>query len=421
MPSKTGDTKADDDRYQAYKLRALFYNVTQRTLASLTGAAMRKAPEVEIPNDLQYLIDDADNSGNSLNQLANSALHNVTGIGRHGLLVDYPSAEGMLTIEDVERLGLRPSIKEYRAETIINWREDAGKLVLVVLLEVMLDEVDEFTVTEKKRYRVLQLIEGLYVQSIYDEGGKFVEKKEPRMWNNQRWDIIPFVFAGSMNNSPDIDSAPLYDLAAVNIAHYRNSADYEEGVFMHGQPMPHIDIGTMNGSLWEELNPNGIMFGSRRGITTQGGGSANLLQAESNGAAFEAMKHKEELMIKLGARLVEQGKANETATAVLADAAADHSVLSLIVQNVSEAIEMCLKWCAMFQGSNENEIMFKLNDDFFDIEANPQMIAAMMGLEDRGHMAQADIRSYLRKSGLLENDRTDEDIDAEASEDAGIV
>ena len=48
------------------------------------------------------------------------------------------------------------------------------------------------------------------------------------------------------------------------------------------------------------------------------------------------------------------------------------------------------------------------------------MIAAMMGLEDRGHMTQPDIRAYLRKVGLIADDRTDEDIDADVEEDGGL-
>jgi hypothetical protein len=420
MPSKSGDKKADDDRYQDYKLRALFYNVTQRTLASLTGAGMRKSPEVDLPDSMQYLIDDADNSGNSLNQLANSVLHNVAGIGRHGLLVDYPSSEGDLSVEDVERLGLRPAIKEYLTETIINWRTDAGKLVLVVLKEAEEVDVDKFTTTSKVRYRVLELVDGVYEQSIYDEGGTLIESQQPKDHDGATWDVIPFVFAGSMNNSSDVDAAPMYDLAVVNISHYMDSADYQEGVFLHGQPMLHVDIGTTPANQWKEWNGKGIHVGARRAVITQGSGSATLLQAEANSAAYEAMAHKEKLMVKIGGRLVEEGGANETAQAVLADAATEHSVLSLAVQNVGEAIEQCLVWCAMFDGSNEDQVAFIMNDDFFDIEPNPQMIAALMGLEDRGHLAQKDIRSYMRKSGLLENDRTDDEIDSEVSEDAGI-
>ena len=409
----------DEPRYNAYKERAMFLGVTQRTLSSLVGAAIKKAPQVELPNDMEYLREDADNSGNSLNQLFRSSVFNVTAVGRHGLLTDYPSAEGELTIEDVNRMGLRPSIKEYKAENIINWRVDAGKLVLVVLREVTDADVDDFTVKAENRYRVLRIVDGVYVQEIYDEGGSVVSNGEPKKADGSRWDSIPFVFAGSMNNAPDIDSAPMYDLSVVNIAHYRNSADYEEGVFIHGQPMLHIDIGTMSADQWEKLNPNGIQVGARRGITTNGGGSANLMQAQANGAAKEAMDQKESQMLMIGARLVEEGGASKTATAVLSDSAAEHSVLSSSVANVGEAVEQCIKWACEFQGSNPDDVEVIMNLEFFDKMPDAQMMAAMMGLEDRGHMAQADIRGYLRKTGLIDQDRTDEEIDKETNEDGG--
>ena len=49
---------------------------------------------------------------------------------------------------------------------------------------------------------------------------------------------IPFIFCGALNNSPDVDKSPVYDIAEVNIAHYRNSADYEESCFIAGQATP---------------------------------------------------------------------------------------------------------------------------------------------------------------------------------------
>lgn len=410
----------DEARYSAYKERAMFLGVTQRTLSSLVGAAMRKAPEVTLPPSMDYLIEDADNSGNSLNQLFRSTIYSMMGVGRHGLLTDYPSSEGQLTVEEVSRLGLRPMIKEYRAENIINWREDKGQLVLVVLLEWVQKEKDEFTIDEEERYRVLRMVDGVYIQEMYDEGGMFLDTRTPRKADGTTWGEIPFVFAGSMNNSPDIDTAPMYDLAVVNIAHYRNSADYEEGVFLHGQPMLHIDIGNMNTSQWKDLNPNGIQVGARRGITTSGGGSAQLLQAEPNSAAFEAMEHKEKQMMKLGARLVEAGGANETAEAARIDAAAEHSVLSSVVVNAGEAIRLSIQWACMFAGSDAEEVEVIMNTEFFDKLPDAQMIAAMMGLEDRTHMAKTDIRSYLRKVGLIESDRTDEDIEEELDTDAGV-
>ena len=370
---------------------------------------------------MEYLLEDADNSGNSLNQLMRSCLHNVMAVGRHGILTDYPSAEGNLTAEDVQRLGLRPSIKEYKTETIINWREESGKLVLVVLKEKHKEQVDPFSYDERDRYRVLQLIEGVYTQSIYDDGGNMIgEAIMPRDASGSTWDVIPFIFIGSMNNAPDVDNAPLYDLSVVNISHYMNSADYEESLFMFSQAMLHIDIGSMNGSTWNELNPNGIQVGARRGITTQGGGSATLIQSQANSAAYEAMVHKERQMVQIGARLVEEGGQNQTAEGVRTNAAAEHSVLSSVATNVGDAIEKSIEWACMFQGANPDDVMLTMSMDFFDKSPEPQLIMAMMGLEDRGHMAPSDVVTYLRKTGLIAADRTDEQIADELSTDAGL-
>ena len=51
----------------------------------------------------------------------------------------------------------------------------------------------------------------------------------------QPWRVIPFQFLGSENNDTSIDDSPLYDMAEVNIGHYRNSADYEEAAYRSGE------------------------------------------------------------------------------------------------------------------------------------------------------------------------------------------
>ena len=49
---------------------------------------------------------------------------------------------------------------------------------------------------------------------------------------------IPFSFVGADNNDATVDESPLYPLAQLNVAHYRNSADYEQSLFIVGQATP---------------------------------------------------------------------------------------------------------------------------------------------------------------------------------------
>jgi hypothetical protein len=397
-------------RYQAYLQRALFMNVVGRTLNTLVGAAFRKEPEVELPTGIEYIREDADNSNNSLIQLARSVVSNVASVGRHGLLVDYPAAPEGMSREDVIGMGLRPVITEYAAESIINWHLSGGMLDLVVLQEISETTEDGLDYTSEVRYRVLRLVDGAYVQELYDDGGTLIETMEPRKADGSRWDVIPFVVPGSVNNDAGIDPVTLYDLAAVNIAHYRNSADAEENVFLSGQAMLHIDTGTMSAQEWQTLNPNGVQVGARRGIVTNGGGSAAMLQPQASGIIREAMQDKEKQMLMIGARLITEGGANQTAEAVRANMAAETSVLETIVRNCGEALELCLRWVCEFAGANVDDVTVSMNTEFFSTTVDPQMLAQMMGLESIGIISREVILSYLRRTGVVDDTLTDEEI-----------
>ncbi|ASK36348.1 hypothetical protein CEK62_19470 [Alcanivorax sp. N3-2A] len=61
------------------------------------------------------------------------------------------------------------------------------------------------------------------------------ERVYPTRSGNKLWDRIPFVIGGSDSNDWCEQNIPLESLAKVNLAHYRNSADYEQSVFTCGQ------------------------------------------------------------------------------------------------------------------------------------------------------------------------------------------
>lgn len=403
-------------RYSDYIYRAQFVNVTARTRNAMVGMAFRNPPEVELPNGLEYLEDNATGEGRSLEHLAKDTVGDLLEVGRIGLLVDYPEAEEGLTASQVAMMNLQANIKTYPAESIINWKTSVigGEevLSLVVLQEAYSVAEDEYGHDSETQYRVLKLEEGRYTVEIWREDDLFAIA-QPRQGNGQYLDRIPFVMAGTYNNNPDVDDAPLYDIAELNIGHFRNSADYEEGVYIHGQPMTHLDTGEMSATQFMDTNPNGVESGSRRGVVTQGGGTLTLVQAQANSAAFEAMTHKEQQMVAIGARLIEPNGQAETAEAARIKHAGDNSVLTNVVQNASEAIRMAIEWCGWFMNVT-GEVVFNINEDFYDKETSPQLIMAKIQLLDRGIIAKSDIRRGLRQSGQLE--RTDDEIDEEVGE-----
>ena len=419
------DAESNDDsigaqslRYRQYLKRALFTNFTGRTKNALVGAAFRKPPTIEIPEGLDYLIEDATGDGLGMEQLAKDELSNLLECGRSLFLVDYPQADDGLTAEEVQRLDLRASIIPYTAEQVINWKTQviAGRkmLVMVVLAEDYRTTDDEFDHEMDTQYRVLRLREDGYSQQIYRDDEPYTEEFYPRKADGSAWDRIPCVFVGSKNNDSSIDDAPLSDIADVNIAHYRNSADYEESCFLTGQPTLFI-THSLNADEFYEMNPEGIKLGSRAGHVLGETGSATLLQPSANQLVMSAMQAKEQAMISIGARIITDRGANETAEGARIRFASENSVLGDIVGNLSDALMQCVKWCAEYMGAPD-EVNIEINREFYDKSIDPQLIMSMVTLMDRQIISDQDIFDRLKAGGIIEGQRTLEEVREELGE-----
>ena len=413
------------DRNTAYTARAVLYAATSFTRDGLVGMAFRLDPVSDLPPQLDYLLTDADGAGTSVYQQSQSVLANNLEVGRHGLYVDYSEALA------------RPVIKSYRAEDIINWRYDliGGKreLTMVVLRE-MIDKEEGYGFTTVVQYRELRLEGGVCTTRLWSESENdqpptltkltdangeetdFLILRSP----SKAFDFIPFQFVGSQSNSGEIDSSPLYGLAQVNIAHFRNSADYEDSVFFVGQVQPYI---TGLDTEWRDhmqnpVDANGaptgqkIYVGSRAPILLPAGGSFGFAQAQPNTLVGEAMAHKEEQMIALGARMIEGTRAGKTATGENNDREATTSVLAMCVSNVSEAYQVAIAWCARYldMGEVDTANAYKINQDFVQQTANPAIMAQLVSSWQTGIISKTDVRAFFRKLGVVATERTDEDI-----------
>ena len=278
-------------------------------------------------------------------------------------------------------------------------------------------------------HRVLRLVDGIYVQNLYDENNELMYQSygadangdqiidpniNPRKFDGSYWDNIPFVFIGSINNDETVDKAPLYDIAEVNISHYRNSADYEESSFLVGQPTPALAGLTQS---WVDQNMSGgISFGSRSAILLPEGGNATLLQAGENQMPLKGMEMKEVQMVKIGTRIIQDQTGTETAEAAKIRFSGQNSKLGSIITNVETAFNKCFMWAMEFMGGTAEPSIY-VNREFYDASVDPQLLMAQIQLMDRGVIAQSDIRHLMRRANLIDSERTDEMIDDEAESD----
>lgn len=361
----------DDDRYDEYLERAVFYGVTGGTLNSYVGSAFNKLPEFKRPEELDYLCHNADGAGRSIYQCSQIMLRLNLKHYRCGVYVDYPNVAPSQNKADDLKKNAFPMIHVIKAHHILDWDHviigNQKKLNYVKILELISSRsVDGFTHELIKQYRILRLENGVYTVQVYNEdgNGNYGEGEIyiPKDYNGQTWDYIPFTFCGAIDNSDEIGNAPLLELAELNLAHYRNSADVEESGFIVGQPT--ISLPNCTPQMWEIIRKEDLAIGSNRGFPTD----VKIVQAADNNLAKQLMTDKWQQMKEMGARLIEVGSANKTATQADNESAVQHSVVSLAVSNISEALTMALRWCARFALPNENldphELTYVISQEF---------------------------------------------------------
>lgn len=445
-PNPEDTSKGAAARYDAYITRAVFYNVTKRTLKGLVGLLFMRDPEAVIPAGLEMLDANANGAGASLTQLGKFAARMTVGFGRCGLFTDYPSQAAPLSkAAQAAADAPRPIIRAIEPWKVINWRtvfRNAMEILSLVVIEERYVKADDgFVVTYGVQWRVLRLEGadayatqegynaeaeppeipanvGIYSVTVYRDSDrtKPSEYYIPTDGEGNEFNVIPFIFIGSEDNTAGIDDPPLYDLAALNLAHYRNSADYEESVFIIGQPTPYFTGLTEQ---WVNTVLKGtIQLGSRASIALPVNATAGLLQVAANGMAFEAMGHKEKQMIAVGANLIDTTKGTpRTATESLIDDNNERSVLTTVGDNVSEAFVMALTWAAMYANVDVLEspaLSYQINTDFDLVRLTPQERQELVAEWQAEAISWTELRRNLRRGGVA----TQEDAEAKADIEA---
>lgn len=430
IPNAEDTSKENKARYAAYIKRAVFYNVARRTMLGMLGQVFKNDPVVKVPSLLERLVANATGTGVNLTQLAKKAVQLNLAYSRCGIFVDYPTTddEGGVTVAQLEAGNIRPTLYVYAPTDIINWRTvDRGAeevLSLIVIFEPYCITDDGFEMKEGGQFRVLKLDEnGEYVHEVWREPtpsalkqgklprGNFMvhSTTRPKDAAGKPLRDIPFMFIGSENNDPSPDNPNFYDLCSLNVAHYRNSADYEESCYIVGQPTP-VLIGLTEEWVKNVLKGT-VNFGSRGGIPLPSGADAKLLQAEENTMLKEAMDTKERQMVAIGAKLVEQKEVQRTATEASLEAGAESSTLASVTKNVSEAFLWALKWAARWTGQPDTAVEFELNTDFDIARMQPAERAELIKEWQSGAITFEEMRGGLRKAGVA----TEDDAIAKAS------
>jgi len=407
------------ERNSAYRERAVFYPIAEKTALGLTSLMFSETPILKVPTQLDYVTDTVDGAGTSIFQQSQDLALDIITRGRGGLYVTYPDVQAPLSRADMQTGAFFATIHRIEAQQVINWNvttEGAQiKLSLVVIKEVVSHFVNYENI-EIEQIRELFLEAGIFFERLWrknkEEQWVVFSESSPRDGKGKPWTVIPFTFVGSSSNAPEIDPSVMMGLIKLNIAHYRNSADYEDSVWFSGQAQPwmsgvtqtHVDL----------MTKNNMYIGSRSLLGVPSGEKFDFASAPPNPLVRQAMADKLEAMIGLGARFIQPGGVAKTATESNNDMAVQHSVLSIISGNISEAYTQTLNWAARYMGVAE-DAEYKTKRDFIDTTVTSQEIQAMVAGYIQGAIPISDYFTWLQERKIVDGEKTLDEFSSEVS------
>lgn len=405
----------DDREYQSYLKGAVYTNYTGRTLEGLLGMVFRKEPMATYPNAFESIYKDLDLQGNSTELVSETVLSEVMQTGRYGVLVEYPQAPvGPISLAQAQALNIRPYVSCYPTESILDYRmervNNSMQPVMIKLKEMHEQWIDETEYQQHEQIRLLLLINGQYLQRIYQKvKNDWVQIGEdiiPTM-NGQPLSFIPFWAFGPKNNTLKCQDPPLEDLADVNLAHYRTSASYERGCVFTGAPTP-----ILAGFILDENEK--VHLGSTTAVTTVDPNAKwGYLEftGQGLGELVNSMNMKESQMAALGARMLAPEKTGVEAQGTLEIRSnGESSVLAMYAKLVSDGMEQVLRFMSAWQGI-AGEVEFQLSTDYLPRTMTPQELTALMSAWQGGGISKEDLFWNLKQGELIREGVKFEDYD----------
>ncbi len=436
LPKLSGQ---DQSEYRTYKLRALFYAAMARTVTALVGAIDRKPPEVKGADHLEDFNKDVTGTGVSLTEFLKELETEIMISGRVIVCIDRMNSENN-----------RPYLVWYKNEDCINWfteeySEFDKQLGAVVFREMFYKPCEDnpYEQIACNRYREfvkdpqgnvtvnIWTPETVNADGLGSENTNYVITETYSVHNRGKalgfLPVVPIVSEGS---PLEIPKPPLIDLVDVNLSHYRNSADYEHGLHWTALPTP----------WFSGLNDRGtqISLGSGAAIALPDPSSkAGFLEFSGVGlkAILDSMKHKEQLMSSLGARMLAGGMDQSTSAEVAKiNVSGEIAALRNVAKSMSRGITRLLRMVSHWEGKSIDDISIHLNEDYIDATLPAADVTALVSAYQAGAMSLDSLLWNLDQGERLPMSRTVEeemsliegDMDKEASfalgfEESGIA
>jgi len=395
--------KLAEEQDKAYLMRrdmTPWFNASWRTIIGLKGMMFRRNPKYIIPDSMEDIVKNVDNSGLSLTSFLQKLSVEALIVGRSGVLVEYTNVEKSASMADAEKFAPRPYFTFYTAESILNWNYIIvnGQKILT-LVRLLIDDDDSNELDDKETLNlILELKEGVYSQRVVkvDLKNKEIELSSviPLM-NGAPIPFIPFQIIGVDSLDYDVEIPPLIDLINMNFHHYRQSSSYERGCFISGLPTMFVYGNS-------DTDMKIYVGGSTANSLSNPSAKAEFVEVESK---FEALvknlENKEHQMAVIGARMLEQqNKGVESAETLSRKQSGEESILADIAVTIGEGITIPLKWMAMWMGADSADVKVDINKEFLPFAMDSATVTAMMGAYIQGGLSYDTLYYNFDKAGM---------------------
>lgn len=397
-------------QYQSYLRRAVFYNMTARTLNALYGTVFRRTPKIAgLTEKLKKASKKITKEGMSLHLMTKTVVKEVLAVGRYGLLVDA----------DPEGVG-NPYIACYTAENILDWQmsEVNGEWVLskVTLREIYYDRDGHWAPYDyKSRFRVLVLEEDddgslVYSQFVYEDRDHQTALPDIDQAPDQivtptvrgrPLNYIPFKIIGPFTNYPDVQRPPILDIVTLNMSHYMSYAQLEQALFYTGSPIYTVQNDSSEDKGEYEVGPDVVWILDKDE-------EAKLLEFNGRGLQHleNALKNKEGQIASIGGRMMPGSSrgAAESDNSLLMQERNEQTLLLNIADTVDEGVTQVLQWWADWTNASRSvieRIAFELNRDFLIKDAGAREFRAIHQMYSDGVIPLSVVYDYLKRADVI--------------------
>lgn len=399
---------ANIQRRKEYWSRGRFFNAVGKTVESFHGMIHNYPATANLSTQMEIIAEDITGSNQSLSEFEKKVTYQLILNGRFAGLSDMKPSNRQLTKAEQESKEFRPRIIEYKAKDILRVVVMNGTVVDVRLNEPTTIQVeDDYECVNYTRR--LMLINGVYVNRLYDENDELIEETTPRA-NGKVLQEIPLVIYGSDANTSEYSKPPMFDLSHINLGHFRLDCDNRDNLYYHGQGQTNV-FTDMQGYEFDAMNPAGLDTGAKGKNMFKASDKVELLQIEATGAIPAEMLRDQDRMIQAGAQLIQPNGSAMTLGQKKIETGSSLSTLGRISHNASSGIEKQLEYLAMFAGAPIGDT-YKVNSKFVTDDMTPELLNVHLALVQGGVLPQTTLNDSARQAGLtkLDNDQIADEL-----------